>query len=117
MTGAFPVRSGGLVLSLWLAACANVPPVEVVTPAPADEVPAPVVAEDPAVRELRELRLRVDKLTAQLADAHRRHSLVNDEFRRSEAALHESQRKVDELQQKLDALRTIDRDTRRQPRR
>ena len=34
---------------------------------------------------------------------------------RSEAALRESQRKVDELQQKLDALLAIDRDTRRRP--
>lgn len=117
MTRASPARLGGAVLCLCLAACANVPPVAVVAPAPADEVPVPVAPEDPAVKELRELRLRVDKLTAQLADAHRRHGLLNDEFRRSEAALHESQKKVDELQQKLEALRTIDRDTRRQPRR
>jgi septal ring factor EnvC (AmiA/AmiB activator) len=117
MTRASPARLGGVILCLCLAACANAPPVEVVTPAPADEVPVPVAAEDPAVKELRELRLRVDKLTTQLADAHRRHGMLNDELRRSEGALHETQKKVDELQQKLDALRTIDRDTRRQPRR
>jgi hypothetical protein len=106
---------GGALVCLFLVGCGSVPPVEVATsPAPVEEAPLPAPAEDPAVKEL---RLRADKLSAQLSDAHRRYNLLNEEYRRSEAALHESQKKLDELQQKLDALRAIDRDTRRQPRR
>jgi septal ring factor EnvC (AmiA/AmiB activator) len=114
MTRATALRLGGTLLCLCLAACGGVPPVDVSTPAPVDEIPVPVAPEDPAVKDL---RLRVDKLSAQLADAHRRYNLLNDDYHRSEAALRESQKKLDDMQQKLDALRTIDRDTRRQPRR
>ena len=54
-------------------------------------------------------------LDERLADAQRRQASLTEDHRRSEAALRESQRKVDELQQKLDALLAIDRDTRRRP--
>lgn len=64
---------------------------------------------------VRELRQQVDRLTAQLADAQRRAAYLAEEHRRGEVALRESQRRVDELQQKLDALLAIDRDTRRRP--
>ncbi len=108
-------RLGGALVCVYLAACGSVPPVEVTTsPAPVEEVPVSPPPEDPVVKEL---RLRVEKLSAQLNDGHRRYNLLNEEYRRTEAALHESQKRLDELQQKLDALRAIDRDTRRQPRR
>ncbi len=116
------MRAFAILLGLALAGCASVEPASVPAPPPAvvgsgqgHDVRAPVVdpAKDEAV--IRELRQQVDRLTAQLADAQRRQASLNEDHRRSEAALRESQRKVDELQQKLDALLAIDRDTRRRP--
>ena len=116
------MRAFAILLGLALAGCASVEPASVPAPPPAvvgsghgHDVRAPVVdpAKDEAV--IRELRQQVDRLTAQLADAQRRQASLTEDHRRSEAALRESQRKVDELQQKLDALLAIDRDTRRRP--
>lgn len=115
------MRAFAILLGLGLAGCASVEPVSVPAPPPvvesgqAHDVRAPVVdpTRDEAV--IRELRQQVERLTAQLADVQRRHANLNEDHRRSEAALRESQRKVDELQQKLDALLAIDRDTRRRP--
>lgn len=116
------MRALTILLGLALAGCASVEPASVPAPPPAvvesgqgHDVRAPVAdpARDEAV--IRELRQQVDRLTAQLADAQRRQASLTEDHRRSEAALRESQRKVDELQQKLDALLAIDRDTRRRP--
>ena len=116
------MRVLAMLFTLGLAGCASVAPVAV--PAP----PAPPVIDSGAAPDartaadaardealIRELRQQVERLTAQLADAQRRHAHLNEEHRRGDAALRESQRKVDELQQKLDALLAIDRDTRRRP--
>ena len=109
---------------LGLAGCASFEPVAVpVPPAPPAVVesgPLPearVPAAEPARDEatIRELRHQVERLTTQLAEVQRRNAGLNEEHRRGEAALRESQRKVEELQQKLDALLAIDRDTRRRP--
>ncbi len=114
------MRVFAMLAGMALAGCASVEPVAVPAPPPAAPepvaVPPPVVepARDEAV--IRELRQQVERLTAQLNDAQRRYAALNEEHRRGEAALRESQRKVDELQQKLDALLAIDRDTRRRSR-
>ena len=50
-------------------------------------------------------------------DDMRRCELLKDEIRRHEASIREYRERVDELQQKLDALRAIDQDSLRQPRR
>jgi hypothetical protein len=98
-------------LCLSLGACGTAPPVEVSTLARPGARTAPVATEDPAVADL---RLSVEKLSAQLADAHRRYNILHEEYRRCDVALRDSQKKLDELQQKLDALRAIDRAARRQ---
>lgn len=103
---------GCTLACLALAACGSVPPVDVSASAPAVEVPFPPPPPAPEEPVVKELRLRVEKLSAQLADAHRRNTLLNEEYRHADAALRESQRRVEELQLKLDALRAIDRDTR-----
>lgn len=109
-----------LLLGMALASCASVEPVAIPAPPPAVEPPTAVVrppvaepARDEAV--IRDLRHQVERLTAQLADAQRRYAALNEDHRRGEATLRESQRKVEELQQKLDAILAIDRDTRRRP--
>jgi chromosome segregation ATPase len=103
-----------------LAGCASVEPTTIPAPPPAVEPPTAVVrppVADPVRDEavIRDLRHQVERLTAQLTDAQRRYATLNEDHRRGEAALRDSQRKVDELQQKLDALLAIDRDTRRRP--
>ena len=79
MIRASAARLGGALVCVYLAACGSVPPVEVTTsPAPVEEVPVSPPPEDPVVKEL---RLSVDKLSAQLTDAHRRYNLLNEEYR------------------------------------
>jgi hypothetical protein len=107
-------RAGlAIAAGLLFAACSSVPPVDVADPLP-PAAPAPAVAvpppEDPAIRELRQ---RVERLTAQLAEAQRRYALLGEEHRKAEAALRDSQKRIEELQQKIEALRAIDRETRR----
>jgi hypothetical protein len=78
----------------------------------------PPGAEPSLRRQVAQLvyRLATERLRL-LKEESRRYETLRDEHRRTDAALRESQRKLEELQQKLDALRAIDRDTRRQPRR
>jgi len=103
-------RLGALVVCLFLAACASVAPVEAPPPEPE---PAPAPIEDPRINEL---RAKVDRLSAQLNDAQRRYQTLNEEHRRTEASLRESQKRLDDLQHKLDALIEIDRDSRKRRR-
>jgi hypothetical protein len=74
---------------------------------------------EPSLR--REVVMLVHRLTLErqrlLKEEARRCEGLREEHRRTEAALRENQRKLEELQQKLGALRAIDRDSRRQPRR
>ena len=114
------MRVFALLLGMSLAGCASVEPTTIPAPPPAVEPPTAVVrppVADPVRDEavIRDLRHQVERLTAQLTDAQRRHATLVEDHRRGEAALRDSQRKVDELQQKLDALLAIDRDTRRRP--
>lgn len=74
---------------------------------------------EPSLR--REVVMLVHRLTLErqrlLKEEAKRYEALREEHRRTDAALRESQRKLEELQQKLGALRAIDRDSRRQPRR
>lgn len=74
---------------------------------------------EPSLR--RQVALLVHRLATErhrlLKEESRRYEALRDEHRRTDATLRESQRKLEELQQKLEALRAIDRDTRRQTRR
>lgn len=115
-------RLPAILLGLGLAGCAAVERTAVPEPpAPAAVVESPQAADsrapaaEPARDEaaLRELRQQVEQLTAQLAEVQRRYASLSEDHRRSEAALRDSQRKAEELQQKLDALLIIDRETRR----
>lgn len=101
-------RLGAIVISLFLAACASQAPVEA---PPSEPEPAPI--EDPRIGEL---RAKVDRLSAQLTDAQRRYNALSEEHRRTEASLRENQRRLDDLQRKLDALLEIDRESRKQRR-
>lgn len=103
------MRFGIAAVSLWLAACAGVPPADV-QPSASAQTPEPAQGEDPRIVDL---RAKVDRLSSQLADAQRRYHALNEEHRRTEAALRENQKRLDDLQQKLDALLEIDRDTRK----
>jgi septal ring factor EnvC (AmiA/AmiB activator) len=104
-----------VTLGLLLGACGSVPPVSVLTAPPASERKVSVQEEQEQL--VKELRARIDKLAAHLADVQRRYGVLSEEHRRTEAALQESQSRASELQQKLDALRAIDRDTRRSSKR
>lgn len=118
------MRALAMLVGLGLVGCASVAPVAVPSspapPAAAESEPvseARAAVAEPTREEavIRELRQQVERLTGQLADAQRRHATLVEDHRRGEAALRDSQRKVEELQQKLDALLAIDRDTRRRP--
>jgi len=111
------IRFCALLALLQLSACGSLQLGGIATP-PAAESAQATAAEDPAIKELRE---RVDRLSAHLVDANRRNGQLAEECRRTDAALREtlreSQKKIEELQQKLDALRAIDRDTRQKGKR
>lgn len=92
-------RLSVLVVTLLLAACSSAPPT------------LPESPETPAVstRAPADIR-RINELERQLA-ARQRHYL--EERRRLELELKESEKRGDDLQQKLDAVLAIDRELRR----
>jgi len=62
-------------------------------------------------------RLTVERQRLLKDEQRRSEGLQQGEQKRTEALLHDERRKVEELQQKLDALREIDRNTLKAPRR
>jgi len=62
-------------------------------------------------------RLTVERQRLIKDEQRRSESLQQGEQKRAEAALHDERKKVEDLQQKLDALREIDRNTLKAPRR
>jgi TolA-binding protein len=90
--------TGLMVLALMLSACASKP-----SSSPSEAVPAPVAVHTPE-------ELRINELERLLADKQRQ---CAEEKRRQDSSLKESQKKVDELQKKLNNLLAIDRELRR----
>jgi len=89
----------GLLVTLVLTACSSAPP----TPVESRDTPA---ATTRAVADIQ----RINELERQLSQRQRQYF---EEKRRLELELSESQKRGDDLQQKLDAILAIDRELRR----
>lgn len=82
-------------------------------------IPEPLIDTEPTLtwRTMVLIHRLLSDRQRQVRDDMRRCELLKDENRRHEAAIRECRERGDELQQKLDALRAIDQDRLRQPRR